>query len=400
MLQLSHMVSQDFNMLPSTTQAGQIRRRRKAMTRRSSQIRCSVSPNWFRRPLSQITDSSHASESPRFPNRRGHSEASRHDIIDLTLSDTDDDSPAHNPLRRGSPPSTPQRPLPRPQSSTPWSSRSAPALLTGESRSRIRSRRDNRGRDVSFQGIDDNIIKLLKKQPLQAEMNREKPGINYVLDVTYADEPQKTIVKIGYTKSTGQQRLEQIRAQCHVFSSFTQKEDPDGDPIFLCHRAEQLVHAELHEYKFHFICTCETEHKEYFEVDKTVAREVVQRWRAFCRSEPYNADGELLPFWIDRLRRLNQLCQKDYRFRPDAEEQERRRMRWKIYTSPSRFERFLFDTSHTWSNLWRWRWQVMALLEALAIVAITFSVNSLSWLIIVLFCIGLEMSGRRSTGIK
>ncbi|KAI0147640.1 hypothetical protein GGR57DRAFT_476215 [Xylariaceae sp. FL1272] len=396
------IIAQGLTTLPSR-HANAIRRRKKAILRRGCCPTHSPSQSWLKRPLSPFADSSHVGEGPECQDRHGHAEHRGGGGFRINLdelpSDTDDDDPtAHDPSGRGSVPSTPQGRTPRPRPSLTWSSKSAPAVLPrAESISSTppRSRKSNRA-DTSSQAIKDKVIETLQKKLRKTEQDPEKPRITYIFNATLIDDPQRRILKIGETASTGQQRLKRIKAKCRVFSSITQEEDPERDPISLGHRVEQLVHAELREYQFRFICTCGAQHGEYFEVDKPTAMEAVQRWRAFCASEPYDADGNLLPFWVDRLRRLDTLCQRDYRFRAlcaGGDSKDIRRMRWQIYTSPLWFDTVRFVVPRVSAKMSPWRWHTLTLVQALVLVFVTFPFKpALAWLVLVLFLIALEMS--------
>ncbi|KAI3318328.1 hypothetical protein HD806DRAFT_318564 [Xylariaceae sp. AK1471] len=381
----------------------QVRRRpwKKATIRRALPSKYLPSPNWIKRPLSLSRKSSYACDGSKSHRQHGHPRQTRGSGIELdpillsdtdndTDDDTDDDTPAQDPFSSVSPPSTPQRLLSRPGPSTPWSSKSAPALLELSSTPGSKRKKEN---GVSPQAVDDKIIKVLTQRLSKKELSKERPGDNYLFEVIPAGDPQKTVVKIGHTVRTEQRRLKEIGTKCGHFS-MKQEEDPEGSPIMLYRKAESLMRAELLDLKYRFACTCRTAHREYFEVDKATAQKVIQSWRRFCESDPYDADGNLLPFWVHRLQQRKKLWDKDYCSHRALSEQERRRIRWERFSSPTRFEKLCFDVTYTYAKIWPRRWHAVAFVEAFAIVVITFpSLSAFLGFAIISLCILVGMSG-------
>ena len=248
-------------------------------------------------------------------------------------------------------------------------------------------------------------------------------GSNYVFSVIPRSDPEKRVVKIGVTRGSEQLRLRQINSACrHVL--IEQQDDPEHAPIALYQKAEKLIHAELHNFLYEFDCRCGSGgdgggrvHGEYFDIDADTAREIVQRWRRFCKMDPYGSDGYLKPFWAHRLRNraqplpppppsLSRASSSSSRLSPSSfsslsslgemgegqrrDEQERvqnsgkqdeweiitdhdkRRRRWARFVSPSKLETLWYDAAAPLARTWRWRWQVVALLQGFALAVLAF----------------------------
>ncbi|KAI5371802.1 hypothetical protein J4E82_009542 [Alternaria postmessia] len=129
----------------------------------------------------------------------------------------------------------------------------------------------------------------------------QKRGFVYL----FWDKEYFGMVKIGYTKDLTQ-RLESWNQQCgreHIYHSSTecQVEIPHA------HRVEQLVHAELKEYRKRRQCEgCGTMHKEWFDAGQAHVVKVLRKWREWILQEPYVQDKEsgewvLKPEMLDAL---------------------------------------------------------------------------------------------------
>jgi hypothetical protein len=132
----------------------------------------------------------------------------------------------------------------------------------------------------------------------------QKQGFVYL----FWDKEYFGMVKIGYTKDLTQ-RLESWNRQCgreHVYHSSTecQVEIPHA------HRVEQLVHAELKDYRKRRQCEgCGVMHKEWFGVGQSHVVKVLRKWREWILQEPYAQDkksGEwvLKPEMLESLERM------------------------------------------------------------------------------------------------
>ncbi|KAF7532274.1 hypothetical protein G7054_g8105 [Neopestalotiopsis clavispora] len=168
-------------------------------------------------------------------------------------------------------------------------------------------RKEIRGRvkQMTPTTIDERLRACLRKPLTKAQSSYTGVGNNYMFEVTTKDPTGCTIVKIGVTRGPEHVRLAGIARDCRHLAMAAQ-DDPEHMPIRLYQRAEMLAHKELEDWRWPFSCRCKVKnHREYFAVRKEVALEVMQRWREFCRREPYNGQGELRPFWRHRLDRFH-----------------------------------------------------------------------------------------------
>ncbi|KAI1274382.1 hypothetical protein F5Y07DRAFT_373572 [Xylaria sp. FL0933] len=265
-----------------------------------------------------------------------------------------------------SPPSTPRRPHPRPVPSTPWS---APAVLQHNS-------------------IDDKIIKVLRSPLSKAQMKRDKVGHVYLFEVTTAGDPDRIIMKIGSTKMTEHERMRQIKDQCK-HSSIHLEADPQGVPIVLFHKAEKLAQAHFVDRKSSFTCVCRTAHGEYFDIDAATAQSAIQFWRAFCESDPYDAKGNLRPFWEHRLQQRKSWRYWNSRTTKDPTDLESRRLRWEAFANPTQYEKFWFEASRVASQAWPWRKEIIIGLQAVVIDIFVCPPSYISgiWVVLLAICL-------------
>ncbi|KAH9884563.1 hypothetical protein F4778DRAFT_554629 [Xylariomycetidae sp. FL2044] len=323
------------------------------------------------------------------------------------------------PTRAGSqhlltttPTSTPRRQLLRPEPSSNWSTRSAPADLES-ARARLFST-PTRSRRVPPGPADDEVEKTLRK-PLPAAQRGTGPGTgkvgyNYFSEVIPSHDPAKTLVKIGFTTRTKGERLRQISRTCRHLSVVAGA-DPEDVMISLYPRAEALIKAELRDRLYDPKCRCAVAtrkppprkgqhhyHREYFDVDVAIAREVTQRWRAFCEARPYDAKGNLRKFWGHRLAHLKQLrdtTRSGASSSPpppplrngdddDGELFESRRAQWARFVSPSTWEIYRFWLRYNGGKVWQRGGHTVSFFLALYI-AVTGSLGS--WLSLVLLAV-------------
>ncbi|ETS76510.1 hypothetical protein PFICI_11897 [Pestalotiopsis fici W106-1] len=220
-----------------------------------------------------------------------------------------------------------------------------------------------RSRTTKPPTADKRIQTCLGKPLPRAQCESSGVGNNYIFQVTPKDFPDMTIIKIGVTKGPEHVRLAGIARDCEHLMVEAQ-DDPEHLPIRLYQRAETLAHQELREYRWPVGCRCKVRtHREYFHVPRDVALEVVQRWREFCRREPYDGQGQLRPFWRQRLDRFTSLCGVA---ESEADHWERSK-RWTKFMNPKKHEIMWYDVKQMLSSLWKWRWLAVALVQSFSI---------------------------------
>ncbi|KAF2805431.1 DUF1766-domain-containing protein [Mytilinidion resinicola] len=173
--------------------------------------------------------------------------------------------------------------------------------------------------------IDDYIISTLGR-PLPAP--KPDKGFVYIM----RDPLIPGLFKIGMTKGTITDRRRGLEAICRRPLDVVYLDDEGGReqlPIANYQRAEKLVHDELGHCLRPFVCPeCGRKHREWFEVDKEVAKRTVRRWTEFMRKQPYDGQGLLGVMWNRRL---------DAMARPKSgeklEDYEIRAKRWNSFIS-------------------------------------------------------------------
>jgi hypothetical protein len=225
----------------------------------------------------------------------------------------------------------------------------------------------------------------LRKPLTDPQRDNKTAGNNYIFEVVTRTGDK--IYKIGITDGTIESRRKSITHKCRHLK-IKQKADPDHVPIRLFKRAETLIHKELEDFLHIFDCECGVAHKEYFAIKKEMAIEAVQRWRSFCKREPYNENGELQPFWEHRLKNMR---------RCDTSETimdfKRRSMRWNEFMNPTELDILRFLAGEVLSQLWPCRWQAISFVQGLALTLVCFP-SLMCFLIFVVICCGMfvEMS--------
>jgi hypothetical protein len=126
-------------------------------------------------------------------------------------------------------------------------------------------------------------------------------------------------IKVGTSKDVPQ-RMRAIRSKCHykpeVLTQFA--------VAFAC-RVERLIHHHLHDVRFREVCInpehvlgqialsdgfcnagkgCQDRHQEWFKIELERLQSVMNLWKRFAESEPYDENHCLKPWWRERIRRL------------------------------------------------------------------------------------------------
>ncbi|KAI0539635.1 hypothetical protein GGR58DRAFT_463572 [Xylaria digitata] len=329
-------------------------------------------PEWARATPSQANRPDRTNNRPVRPEQDDDFEQTHDSRFKISTPSRDRDD--YDPFQRNhgsrSPPSTPKRPGPRPGPLTPWS---APGRLEP-----IRTRYLNSSSD----GVDDKIIQELKRGLSKDQLDKEKLGTVYLFKVVFVGDPDRTILKIGHTAGTERGRMKEIGSKCKHLS-MEGEAVPEGRSIPFFKRAERLAHAHLRDHLYNPTCKCRTAHREYFDVDTTSSQAAVRLWSTFCESNPYDAGGNLRPFWEHRLRQVKKLPYWGDQAPEGLSELESRQKRWEAFANPKWFEEYWF-----WAAVAPWPWSLPIIILFQAVV-IAFSVSlrlSLTSLLIAAFC--------------
>ncbi|KAI1367225.1 hypothetical protein F5Y08DRAFT_83276 [Xylaria arbuscula] len=247
-------------------------------------------------------------------------------------------------------PSTPQRTPPP----LPSILASAPGRLQSSHRTnRPRSSSHVDNKSWSRRDVDDEIKNTLIEpltEAVQKSRTKLKIGDVYIFKATPQTEPHCKLLKIGSTAKSEKSRKDAIMNVCR-FSSLKQHPDPRSMWLHLFEKAEKLAHG-------HLVDPCRKSHQEYFDVDTKTAERVVQCWRQFCASDPYDAKGEL----------------------------ESRHRKWEEFANPRWLDKFRFDATVKVGKAWAKRLHIITVIN-LFIIAF-FASPSLK-----LFCLWLMIVG-------
>ncbi|KAJ3563330.1 hypothetical protein NPX13_g8240 [Xylaria arbuscula] len=282
-------------------------------------------------------------------------------------------------------PSTPQRTPPP----LPSILASAPGRLQSSHRTnRPRSSSHVDNKSWSRRDVDDEIKNTLIEpltEAVQKSRTKLKIGDVYIFKATPQTEPHCKLLKIGSTAKSEKSRKDAIMNVCR-FSSLKQHPDPRSMWLHLFEKAEKLAHGHLVDRKRKFVCPCGKSHQEYFDVDTKTAERVVQCWRQFCASDPYDAKGELRPFWKHRLGNLGNLRYWGSQEVEGLDELESRHRKWEEFANPRWLDKFRFDATVKVGKAWAKRLHIITVIN-LFIIAF-FASPSLK-----LFCLWLMIVG-------
>ncbi|KAF6801165.1 hypothetical protein CSOJ01_11940 [Colletotrichum sojae] len=199
--------------------------------------------------------------------------------------------------------------------------------------------------------IDRNIANIILNGPKNLKKGGAEGSIYIFVTVPRGDGDVR-LMKVGITGGEAGRRGSAIRGKCRHTEM---REHPRAAArVIPCHAvAEKLVHAELENFRHHWLCKCNVRHREYFNAGDEVVLEVFSRWRDFCARRPWDEDGNLLPEWRERLRErlVFDDAREDYDHRKLAKQ-------WRTFTTPLASERLLYEGARVWSRVWPRRWMV------------------------------------------
>ncbi|KAE8364096.1 hypothetical protein BDV27DRAFT_117983 [Aspergillus caelatus] len=121
-----------------------------------------------------------------------------------------------------------------------------------------------------------------------------KKGYAYIF---YDPLAQSPCYKIGHSGNV-KVRTQQHQNQCRLRRWSSKKSPALRDYKLL----ERLAHAELRNLRCKPNCFCGAEHREYFLGKAAHGQDILDSWsRWLIEKDPYNDDGNLRSFWVDRL---------------------------------------------------------------------------------------------------
>lgn len=183
-----------------------------------------------------------------------------------------------------------------------------------------------------------------------SEKEKKDAGRVYFLENTSGETSS---FKIG---STGQKVEVRVNAQirkCRLKGTWKHRSYPDF-PLRGYIHLEKISQKELSYMRISFHCPCNTDHCEYFDGEKEIARRTIQFWARWLKAcQPYDNDGSLLPFWTARLDYFEHKTDHYFRClepscrRPSAC-QACLRAGWKAWTEPTTRDQIKF---WMWSSI-------------------------------------------------
>ncbi|QMW40906.1 hypothetical protein AFCA_004420 [Aspergillus flavus] len=121
-----------------------------------------------------------------------------------------------------------------------------------------------------------------------------KEGYAYIF---YDRSAESLCYKIGHSGNV-KVRTQQHQNQCQLRRWSSRKSPALREYKLL----EKLAHAELRSLRCKFTCLCGVEHREYFLGKVEHGQAILDSWsRWLIEKNPYNDDGNLRPFWVDRF---------------------------------------------------------------------------------------------------
>lgn len=170
------------------------------------------------------------------------------------------------------------------------------------------------------------------------------------------------IIKIGHTVGPCvEKRIKVIGATCQSITPqpTSTSDSQEHRQVWLYYeQVEQLAHSELDNFRYEFVCSCKTKHKEYFTVNEEVGRMVVERWARFCEDlQPYGKEdkfslSEEWRFHLDRFKGRNHGREKEGggRSREKPDDHVDRGKRWESFFASTREPWFMHRAAVVWKN--------------------------------------------------
>ncbi|GES63652.1 hypothetical protein ATEIFO6365_0007033900 [Aspergillus terreus] len=146
-------------------------------------------------------------------------------------------------------------------------------------------------------GVIGDICDQIRKPFSKAD--RKGPGFAYVF---YDPSDDGDMYKIGQSIRVPK-RENYYKNKCQI-EGWEMTSRPRIEAIWGHERLEKLAQKQLGNFNFKFDCFCRTKHEEFFMGNKEAALAVLEIWTKWLWQRPYDDDGNLKPFWEDRLKLL------------------------------------------------------------------------------------------------
>ena len=196
-----------------------------------------------------------------------------------------------------------------------------------------------------------NVFQKMREKLTDKSKNNIGQDSGHIYALSIQGHP--AYIKIGRTKTEITNRKRQLEKCAGVKMELFNRND--HFPVVNHQRVERLIHAELQPYRRKYACHCRpskldhcdqddgwVEHGEWFEIEPSKAREVVDRWRKWMSWHPYSG-GEL---------REEERLRIDYYFKEERndemvmeDDKGNESWRWDIFMRFSRWQLLRFRVS-------------------------------------------------------
>ena len=131
--------------------------------------------------------------------------------------------------------------------------------------------------------IRENILKELCKQVRPIDLH----DVGHVYEMTHPNHRNYT--KVGESSAL-LNRNKDLNSKCFPDKKFEIANAASHQKIPYYKRIERIIHIELSNHRRHLRCLCNDEHREwFFSSDEGYVSNIVAKWRAWSRLEPYDA---------------------------------------------------------------------------------------------------------------
>lgn len=201
--------------------------------------------------------------------------------------------------------------------------------------------------------VDRKIADLVLNGPKNLK-KWDAEGNIYIFVTIPKGDGDVRLMKVGITEGQTGRRGSAIKGKCRHTEM---REHPNAVSRVIPYYAiaEKLIHAELENFRHHWLCKCKVRHREYFNVSDEIVLDVFSRWRDFCQRKPWDDNGNLRPEWRERLqqRKLFDDAREDYNH-------QRLALHWRIFTTPKVIESQIFEASRVFGRAYPSRWMIAA----------------------------------------
>lgn len=139
----------------------------------------------------------------------------------------------------------------------------------------------------------ESMRKSSKKKTFKVGKSVQKRGRLYM--IVYPDRPET--LKIGMTDRCLEDRMKEQR-KCGLQEVVLDTKDRPF--VYFC-LVDSLLKILFRNVRHEYLCRCGTTHKERYKLGTDVALDILELWRTWAASKPYDEEGELKPYWMQKV---------------------------------------------------------------------------------------------------